>query len=83
MRSLSKANRRRTTISMIKQDKRVEDFNRRKFGRMNDPPRWILAERNFETMKRLRAKKLFIEDYSSSSENEGYWGNDVDNVLSD
>ena len=75
--------RRRTTIDLIKKDKISDNFNRRKFDRFGEPPRWVLADRTFETMKRLRSKKLYFEDYSSSSEDEGYWGNDVDNLMSD
>jgi len=42
-----------------------------------------MAERDFDTTRRLRATKLFCEDYSSSSNDSNYWDNDIENVLSD
>jgi hypothetical protein len=66
-----------------KHDKEKKDFRRRKFDRFMDPPRWVMAERCFETQRRLRCKKLWWEDYSSSSDNDDFWGREVDNVLSD
>lgn len=32
-----------------------------------------MAERTFETHRELRAKKLFCEDYSSSSADDNAW----------
>ena len=58
-------------------------FMKRKFERYRDPPRWVMAERCFETQQQYRCKKLWWEDYSSSSDNDDFWGRDVDNVLSD
>lgn len=40
-----------------------------------------MAERDFEASRRLRATKLFCEDYSSSSDDENYWDNDVNCFL--
>lgn len=58
-------------------------FMKRKFERFRDPPRWVMAERCFETQQLYRCKKLWWEDYSSSSDNDDFWGRDVENVLSD
>ena len=41
-----------------------------------------MIERTFDTNRHLRARKLYLEDYSSSSEDEGYWGRDVEPILS-
>ena len=65
------------------QENRVKTaFKKRKFERFCDPPRWVMIERTFDTNRHLRARKLFLEDYSSSSEDEGYWGRDVEPILS-
>jgi len=56
-------------------------FNKRKFNKFCDPTRWVLAERTFEASRKLRATKLFCEDYSSSSEDEGYWDNEINQYL--
>ena len=66
-----------------KKKKTKQNFMKRKFERFNDPPRWVMAERCFETQRQLRCKKLYWEDYSSSSDNDDFWGKDIDNVLSD
>ena len=63
-------------------EKEKKSFQTRKFERFVEPPRWVMAERCFDTQRRLRCKKLWWEDYSSSSDNDDFWGRDVDNVLS-
>lgn len=60
-----------------------ESFRRRKYERFCDPPRWVMVERTFEMARLLRANKLYYEDYSSSSDDEGYWDYEVDQYLSD
>ena len=64
-------------------DKQRESFKRRKFNRFVEPPNWVMVDKTFDTYRRIRCRKNFYEDYSSSSEDEGYWGKDYDNVLSD
>ena len=67
----------------IAKEKERGSFRKRKFNRFMDPPRWVMAERCFETQRRLRCKKLWWEDYSSSSDNDDIWGREVENILSE
>jgi len=42
-----------------------------------------MADRTFKDTLKFRCKKVFWEDYTSSSDNDDFWGRDVDCVLSD
>ena len=42
-----------------------------------------MADRTFKNTQKFRCKKVYWEDYSSSSDNNDFWGRDLDDVLSD